>query len=294
MRNMKKYLCMGLCSVMLLGLGTTVAASEESADGGHSKLLQKCLDQGYITIGTGNDVPFAFIDEATGEAMGIEVDITKEALSRLGINEIEWKIMDWTVLMEELRKETTIDMVADGLFVTPERQEIIDFTNPLYYQGEALIVASDSDISGKEDLEGKTVGTVTGWAYDALLDEWVADGTIAEKKIFSGETDAILALTQGAIDGALVDSAGAAYLLKKNPDAGFKMVEGYECESGGLSCSAVAFGNTDFLEEYNAVIDEMKNDGTMHKILDDWGLPESFNLEPAEDYQTANSGTVSE
>lgn len=271
---------------------SSAAQSTSSATSGeHSKLLQKCLDQGYITIGTGNDVPFAFIDESTGEAKGIEVDITKEALSRLGVNEIKWQVMDWTVLLQELQKGDTIDMVADGLFIKPERQEVVDFTNALYFQGEALVVANDSTINSKDDLKGKNVGTVTGWAYDSELDGWVSAGSIAKKTIFSNQPDAILALTQGSIDAALVDSAGAAYLLQQNPDAGFRIVKDYTPESTGLTASAVAFGNSDFLKEYNAVIDEMKDDGTIGKILASWGLPESFNLIPAANYQTTNSGT---
>ena len=267
------------------------AASAASSSGKHSKLLQKCLDQGYVTIGTGNDIPFAFMDESTGEAKGIEVDITKEAFSRLGVKNIKWKVMDWTVLLQELQKKTTIDMVADGLFIKPERQKVVDFTNPLYLQGEALIVAKDSKINSKADLKGKNMGTVTGWTYDAKLDEWVKNGDIAKKTMFSGETDAILALTQGSIDGALVDSAGAAYILKKNPDSGFRIVSDYKPEASGLTASAVAFGNSDFLKEYNAVIDAMKTDGTIAKIIDSWGLPKSFNLMPVDQYQTKNSGT---
>jgi polar amino acid transport system substrate-binding protein len=271
--------------------GSSSAAGAASSSGKHSKLLQKCLDQGYITIGTGNDIPFAFMDESTGEAKGIEVDITKEALSRLGVKNIKWKVMDWTVLLQELQKKTTIDMVADGLFIKPERQKIVDFTNALYLQGEALIVAKDSKINSKADLKGKNVGTVTGWVYDSELDGWVKNGDIAKKTMFSGETDAILALTQGSIDGALVDSAGAAYILKKNPDSGFRIVSDYKPEASGLTASAVAFGNSDFLKEYNTVIDAMKTDGTMAKIIDSWGLPKSFNLMPVDQYQTKNSGT---
>ena len=302
---MKKFFSVFFCTLLLVSLlagcgssagsvstaGSASSAGQSADSGEHSKLLQKCLDQGYITIGTGNDIPFAFIDEASGEAKGIEVDITKEAMSRLGVDKIEWKVMDWTVLLQELQQGTSIDMVADGLFIKPERQEIVDFTNALYFQGEALVVATDSTINSKADLKGKNVGTLTGWAYDGLLDTWVSAGSIAKKTMFSNQTDAILALTQGSIDAALIDSAGAAYLLKLNPDAGFRIVEDYKPESTGLTASAVAFGNSDFLKEYNAVIDQMKDDGTIGKILDDWGLPKSFNLLPAKDYQTVNSGT---
>lgn len=285
------FLCLTLIVSMFILGGCSKKTEETSNDnttGTHSKLLQKCLDQGYITIGTGNDIPFAFVDEGTGEAKGIEVDIIKEALSRLGVKEIKWQVMDWTVLLNELQKGSKIDMVADGLFVTEERQKVVSFTNPIYYQGEALIVAENSKISSKADLKGLNVGTVTGWAYDKELDGWVEDGSIGKKTVFSNETEAILALKQGSIDAALVDSAGAAYILKTAPDTGFKIVKDYKPEAGNVTGSAVARGNQDFLKEINAVIDEMKEDGTMAKILKDWGLPDDYNLIPANKYQTKN------
>ena len=91
---MKKFFSLFFCTLLLVSLlagcgssagsvstaGSSSSAGQSGDSGEHSKLLQKCLDQGYITIGTGNDVPFAFIDEASGEAKGIEVDITKEAM----------------------------------------------------------------------------------------------------------------------------------------------------------------------------------------------------------------------
>lgn len=274
----------------------TTAETEDTAatEGSDSYLAQRVAEKGYISIGTGNDVPFAFVDESTGEATGIDVDIVKEALGRMGITNIEWKVMDWSVLMEELSNGTSIDMIADGVIYKDERAEVVDFSNPVYLEGECLVVSPDSDIKSKADLKGKKVGTVIGWAYDGLLDTWLENGEIGEKFIFSNQTDAILALTQGSIDAALIDGVGAPYLLKQNPDIGYKIVEDYEPECLQYSCEQFAFGNADFLDEFNDVIDEMKNDGTMKEILTNWGLADSFNLEPAEDYQYENSGLIYE
>jgi polar amino acid transport system substrate-binding protein len=125
--QLKKRIALGLSFVMLFGSltacqasksgsnATSNAASQASANAsGQSSLLQDIKKKGYITIGSSNDAPFSYTDVSTGKLAGVDVEILRAVCSKLGIADVQLKVIDFSNLLVELNNNS-VDMVVDGM-----------------------------------------------------------------------------------------------------------------------------------------------------------------------------------
>ena len=67
-------------------------ASESGATGDVSEATQKIIDKGVLKVGSSGDL-YAYLDQNTGEFVGPDADIIKEAAKRLGIPKVEMSLI---------------------------------------------------------------------------------------------------------------------------------------------------------------------------------------------------------
>src|SRR6218665_924260 len=72
--------------------------------------------------------PLNFADTKTGAGVGLEYDVINEIAKRLNAK-VEWNLVAWDVMIESVRAGQ-FDIGADGITITAERGEQIDFTKP--------------------------------------------------------------------------------------------------------------------------------------------------------------------
>jgi polar amino acid transport system substrate-binding protein len=89
--------------------------------------------------------PFNFIDETTGEAMGYDYDLFNEACERLNCQpvfvETSWDTI--VAVMGGQAEADTFDVAADGITITPERAQFVDFSQPYIKLRQVLLVRAD-------------------------------------------------------------------------------------------------------------------------------------------------------
>ncbi len=117
--------------------GVTVRQGEEST-------WDRIQRTGVIRIGHTSEAPYAFRD-STGRVTGEAPEVARRVLERLGIGTIEWVETDFGRLIVELRTGR-FDMIAAGMFVTPERRQLIGFSAPTYCAEPALLVRSGNPL----------------------------------------------------------------------------------------------------------------------------------------------------
>ena len=77
---------------------------------------------------TGNDyTPLNFVDPLTGEAVGWEYDAVNEICRRLNCV-VDWQVTAWDTMIAAV-KEGQFDVGMDGITITDERGEQVDFSN---------------------------------------------------------------------------------------------------------------------------------------------------------------------
>ena len=235
--------------------------------------LQTIKEKGVITVASPlSDISYFYIDNNTNKIAGIEADIITEIAKRLGIDKIGTKNVQFSNLLEKLNIDDSIDIAAGGIFITPEREKVVDFTEPLYKATESVVVPTFSNLNFKDDLKNGVVGVEKGTVYVNLAERWKKDNLIKDLVIFENTPELLDAINSNKINAGLVDSVIIKYSLIKEKNLHLRTLKGYTPEMTGNVGIAVRKNDATLLNALNEKINEMKADGTLYAILIENGL----------------------
>jgi len=214
-------------------------------------------DAGSITIGTKFDQPLFGLLAPSGNPEGFDVEIGKIIASELGISEDN---ITWTETVSANRepfiKDGSVDIVIATYTINDERKQEISFAGPYYNAGQALMVlSSNTDINGPDDLAGKRVCSVEG----STPAQNIADNfPEAELSLFAGYADCLEPLRNNQVDVLTTDNVILAGYVAES-DGEFKVVgEPFTEEPYGIG---LAREDTEFRMWINDVLEEIFADG---------------------------------
>ncbi len=254
MKKMKKLAALALAGVMMLS--AVACGSKEDAATGSGESAAK----GTITFGTNAEFPpFEFVTAqgTIGEFDGIDMAIAKQIGDDMG-KEAKINNMEFDSLLLAL-DNGQVDAVIAGMTVTDERKEAYDFSTPYYTATQVMIVKEDSDIKTAEDMKDKKIVVIQGYTGETCVKDL---GYSYEA--FKKGTEAVLELVNGKCDVVVIDSATAQKFVGDNE--GLKIVEdpaAFEAEEYAI---AVKKGNTELLNQINASIQKMLDNGTVSEL----------------------------
>lgn len=101
--------------------------------------LAHLQQSGFIRIGYAVEAPYSYL-LADGTVTGESPEIARYVVNKLGIRKIEWKLMEFGLLIPELEAHK-IDVIASGMFINSDRARQIAFSNPTFHVREGLLVA---------------------------------------------------------------------------------------------------------------------------------------------------------
>lgn len=102
--------------------------------------LVRLQREGVIRIGYAVEAPYAYLKPG-GEVSGEDIEVARLIANRLGIRRIEWRVVAFDDLITEL-EGGRIDVIAAGMFITPERAERVNFSEPTFHVKQGLLVAA--------------------------------------------------------------------------------------------------------------------------------------------------------
>jgi polar amino acid transport system substrate-binding protein len=259
---------------LALSLGTTSTASAQDT-------LSRAKQTGKVTIGIFNGYPWAYVDNS-GAVKGQAVDVLKAAFEPLGITQVEPVVTEFAALIPGLQSRR-FDVIAAGLYITPERCKLVAFGNPDLKVGDGLLVlkgnpkklVSYADIAQKKDIilaSGR--GSIqiasalkAGVPNDRML--LFPDLQAALSAMLAGRADAVTATTPSIIALAKSsDKTERALPFTGGVDAEGKPIFGYP----GL---AFRKADADFRDAYNAQLTELKSSGKLLEILKRYDFSEN-------------------
>lgn len=205
-----------------------------------------------------------------GSGIGLEYDVINEAARRLNAT-VEWDLTAWDVMIESVRTGQ-FDIGADGITITAEREEQIDFTEPFITVEQYFLVRADEErITGPESFAENTdllFGAQAGTSsfYTAIYDVLDGDEANPRVKTFDSFGAAVQAVKAGDVDAVIADQAASAGYIGADPGA-FKQA--------GAAIKSDPFGfiltpGSDFVEPFNAALAQMKADGWLDKRINYW------------------------
>lgn len=253
--EMRKRIAMILAAVLLIGSLGGCASSKSSSEN------EECSSS-KDTLKVAMDLkfpPFSGTDE-NGEPEGLEVDIAY-ALGEYLDRDIEIINTDFSMLITALETGEA-DVVISDMAVKEERKEKVDFSDPYRYGRTLALVNKDfaqennitNDMSPEEffSIEGERIVGLSG-----TISVSVPQSYGAQVEEVTEIASALMEINQNTAD-VLV---GANTILgdhAANPDTTI-VYEGIKEYS--QSAMAVKKGNTELLEQLNAFIQTMYEDG---------------------------------
>lgn len=177
--------------------------------------LQYILDKGELILGLDETFPPMGYRDANGDIIGFDIDLATEVCSRLGVK-LKLQPINWDSKEMELSGKT-IDCIWNGMSVTDERITGMDLSTPYIANKQIIIVKSDSGISTKADLAGKTVGAQQGSsAVDAISAEPDVKASFGSLNEYASNDEAFLDLKAGRIDVLVVDEVYGRYMISQD------------------------------------------------------------------------------
>ncbi len=149
--------------------------------------------------------------------------------------------------------------------------------------------APDKVISGVDDLEGAKIGVQIGTVGDTYASDYEGDDAGTEVARYNKGADAVQALKQNKIDCVIIDEQPALAFVDKNPE--LKILDEEFTNEDYAIC--VAKGNDELLDKINGALDELKQDGTLESIINNY-IGEDAGKTPyvAADDVTRDNGTL--
>ena len=223
-------------------------------------------DKRQVKIGTeGAYPPFNWID-ANGELVGFDVDIAK-ALCDAANFECEFVVQDWDGIIPGLIAKK-YDAIVASMSITPQRMEVVDFTNK-YYQTPAKFIAaegSEFDFSA-EGLAGKAIGVQRATTHENFVRAQFPE---ADVRSYATQDEANADLVSGRLDLVMADSVALSEgFLETEEGQDFEFVgpdyydPKYHGEGVGI---AVRKGDDELRATLNEAIEEIRADGTYQAI----------------------------
>ncbi len=132
---------------------------------------------------------------------------------------------------------------------------------------------TENTVHTKDDLVGKTIGVQLGTTGMTLAES--IEGTTVEK--YNKYADAIQALIQGKVDAVIIDSAPGKYFVEKNSEKITSLDEPYAVEEYAI---AIKKDNDELTDKINTALAELKEDGTLSEIEQNWLVDEEYGKHP--------------
>ena len=251
MKNLKKIAAIILSAALVVAL----AACGSSKDSDSNKSSGKAET---LTMGTNASFPpYEYVDD-NGKIVGIDAEIAQAIADKLGMK-LEIKDMEFESLVPAV-KAKSIDLALAGMTVTEERKQSVNFSDSYSTGVQVVIVKENSEIKTVDDLKGKKIGVQTGTTSDAYCSDDFGEENV---KQFSNGSLAVAALANGQVDCVVIDNEPAKNYVAAN--SGLKILDTeYVTEDYAI---AISKDNDELLKKVNNVLKELKDDGTVDKII---------------------------
>ena len=205
---------------VMSALGALCIAAGAAATAAHAETtLQRIQRTGEVRIGYANEKPFAYTTP-DGTVTGESPEIARKIFAKLGVKKVDAVLTEWGSLIPGLRAGR-FDVIAAGMYVTPERCKQVAFADPQYQIQDTLLTLpgnpknlhSYADIGKNPDVKLAVMAGSVEFGY--ARDSGVKDAQLLQVPDTTAQLQAVRARRADA-------SAGTALTMKdlaaKAPD----------------------------------------------------------------------------
>jgi polar amino acid transport system substrate-binding protein len=200
---------------LTIALGTAFCLAAGSALAGGHCAAGKTLEDGKLTIATGNPAYFPWvIDDAPEAGEGFEAAVAFAVAAEMGFADdaVTWVRTSFDEAIQPGAKDFDLNM--QQFSITEDRDKIVDFS-AAYYSSAMAVLTTQAAIDAGAAPDLASLKTLK-WGADAnttavpMLTDLVAP--TSDPLLYNDNTDVTAAMQAGQIDAALFDLPTALYL----------------------------------------------------------------------------------
>jgi polar amino acid transport system substrate-binding protein len=229
------------------------------------------INPGMLTVGTDTPAyPPYFSDDDPTNGEGFESAIAYAVGSQLGFApmDVKWEVVPFNTSYAPGNKNFDFDI--NQISITPERAEVVDFSDGYYTVNQAVVAFNDSPIAGATtitELKDAKLGAQVGTTSLSFVTEVVQPTD--EPYVFNDTNDAKSALQNGQIDGIVVDLPTAYYVTAAEFDNS-KIVGQFQAAAGGEEFGLLFQQGNPLVNCVNKALTTLKDSGELQEIQDAW------------------------
>jgi len=252
--------------LLLLGGVLTACTNNEENSAEEDNSWQNVEEEGQLTVATsGTLYPSSFYND-DNELVGYDVDVAKEVADRLDVD-IEFEEYNVDGQISSLQNENT-DFAANDFSLNSDREENFLLSSPIKYSFASLIVREedDSGIASLEDLEGKKAAGEPNTSYMRAAEQYGAELVTYDN---ATNEQYLTDVANGRTDTVVNDYYLQKMTTEALPDVPVKILDDvyFNLDHNGFLFDKE---HEALHEKVNEVLAEMKDDGTLKEISEEY------------------------
>jgi polar amino acid transport system substrate-binding protein len=232
------------------------------------------ITPGILTVASDTtNPPLEFIDPATHQVAGFDVDLITAIAQRLGLR-VQILTTKIDVIISDLENKR-YDAAISAIDITPGLQAKVNFI-PYFNAGESLLVqaSNPNHIKGLADLCGQAVGVQGATREQADLQNASdicrrAGKPAINPMVLENQFGIVQLLVEHRVVATYQDSPVTDYFIKLNPG---RFAVGGPVINASLEGIAVNKDNSALFNVIQTSFNSMKADNTYHNIIMKWGV----------------------
>ena len=269
---MKNYI---LIALSILAIFTLSIKSQS----GQKSLSEEVISKGEIRIGYILYPPLLDKNPSTGELSGASYEIVEAAARRLGLKTKWTEEVAWGSAIEGL-KTNRYDILGTQMWPNAARAReavfsLAPFNSNIYAYGRAGDARFDE---GLKDLNSPdfTISTLDGEMGQFIASQNYPNAKVNALPQYASYAEVFLNVVNNKADLAFVEPSTANDFLQSNPGS-IVRISTNPLRTFGNSF-AFKRGEESMVSMWNVALEELLNDGTIQKILEDQGISEDYIL----------------
>ncbi|UUZ73305.1 ABC transporter substrate-binding protein [Polaromonas sp. P1(28)-8] len=195
----KSFIARILCTLLTTGAMLPVA---------NAQALQT-VEKDALTIAFTGDMPGTGYQD--GAMIGYDGEILQRVAEAVKLK-VKPALMEWSGTIASVQAKR-VDVMAGTMGWTEQRSKIMTLSDPIHYFKNGITQSSKTNWSHLKDLEGKKVGTITGFSFIPELRKI----TGLQLTMYDTSDAAVRDLLAGRIDAVIGDPPVMQYAISTQP-----------------------------------------------------------------------------
>ena len=230
-------------------------------------IYDEMMERGYIRVGINIDSkPFGFTKE-NGQICGYDADLSRYISKYIFPNKTQSVVFVPVTPSDRLLKISTgeVDIVVATMTITPQREQLINFSIPYDSAGQAILVKKTSKITSLADLADQNVGVIWGTTAEKNIRNLIPSANITG---FKSYMDAYKALKRGDILALTSDDTLLSRFVQEDSEVRM-LPKRYTREPYGIGFKQ-GKGSAKFRNVLDFAINDLKQKNVINKLHKQW------------------------